>query len=224
MALPGIGFPCGHVAGPPRISWRRSHDSIRHDVFPASSFFVHKVPGKTDDVDQKALGEPVLPEHGLRHVLSLSSEGDRPSGTLDIAIGRQAVEHLRDRRRRTPEPFGETGLNGRGPLFVQRLNGLQILLDWRMVLDRLVHDARSRHQSRIWLSQVVTLPLLDQRQLALQPVRVLLFAFQDLGEQIPRAVVAPLDAESNARIEACDRLLLERERQCLASPRESRRS
>jgi hypothetical protein len=36
--------------------------------------------------------------------------------------------------------------------------------------------------------------LLDQRQLGLQPVGVLLFAFEDLLEQVAAAVVAELDA------------------------------
>src|SRR5580704_18782763 len=55
--------------------------------------------------------------------------------------------------------------------------------------------------------------LLDQRQLALQPVRVVLFAFQDRGEQIPAAVVTSFDAERDARVQTSNGLLLEDEGQ-----------
>ena len=119
-------------------------------MFPAAGLVVHQVPGQPDHVDEEALGEPVLAQHRLRHSLALLGEGDRPSRTLDVAIRGQPVEHFGDRRRRPPEPLGDTGLNGRRSLLVQRLDRLEVLLHRRVVFDRMVGDARVlRRQSRI---------------------------------------------------------------------------
>ena len=81
------------------------HDLVGHDMLPAARLVVHQVPGQPDDVDEQALGEPVLAQHRLRHALALLGKGDRPSRTLDIAVRGQPVEHFGDRRGRSPEPL-----------------------------------------------------------------------------------------------------------------------
>ena len=36
-------------------------------MLPAAGLVVHQMPGQPDDVDEKALGEPVLAQDRLRH-------------------------------------------------------------------------------------------------------------------------------------------------------------
>ena len=55
--------------------------------------------------------------------------------------------------------------------------------------------------------------ILDERQLDLEPVRVLLFALQDLVEELATPVVPPVDTQGDAPVEALDRRPLELERQ-----------
>src|SRR5580698_4783519 len=71
------------------------------------------------------------------------------------------------------------------------------------------HDASAASVTDLLSEVMVLAQLLDQRQLTLEPVRVVLLTFQDLREQLPAAVVAPLDTERNAWVEPCDRLFLE---------------
>ena len=58
-ASPGIGLPCGQVAGSPSSSDELLLDVGRDRVLPAGRLRVHLLPFEADDVDEQALGEAV---------------------------------------------------------------------------------------------------------------------------------------------------------------------
>ncbi len=131
---PGIGLPCGQVAGSPSSSTRRASTSseITCSQRPASRCTLAHSRPMTSTSRRSA-------RRCLRTTFSASARplvGQRepPAVPSHVPLLDEAVEHLGDRRRRPAQPFGDAGLDDRDALLAQGEDRLEVLLDGGVVL------------------------------------------------------------------------------------------
>ena len=116
-------------------------DVVGDHVLPPARLGVDLVPLEADDVDQQALGEPVLAHHALGAAPALRGERERASLGAHVAVVAQPAHHLRDRRRRVVEALCQPRLDDLHAFFLELVDGLEVLLDRRV--------ETGRHVSRI---------------------------------------------------------------------------
>jgi hypothetical protein len=112
-------------------------DLVRHDVFPAAGLFVHEMPRQPDDVNEQPLSEPMLAKNALRDRPTFLRQRDVPSTPTDISVRAETIQHFGDRGSGLAQTFGDPRLEDRRSLLDQGLYRLEVLLNGRMVLDRL---------------------------------------------------------------------------------------
>ena len=131
---PGIGLPCGHVAGSPSSSTSRASTSseITCSQRPASRCTLCHSSPMTSTRSRSA-------RRCLRTTFSASarplsvSESRRPS-RRHIAVLNQPIQHFGDGRCRAAQALGDARLDHRDALLGQPEHRLEVLLDRRVVL------------------------------------------------------------------------------------------
>ena len=74
----------------------------------------------------------MLADHALGPAPALTGERDDPPFQLEIALVAQAADHLGHGRGRMSEPLDQAGLDDLAALFLQLVDGFQVLLERRM--------------------------------------------------------------------------------------------
>jgi hypothetical protein len=102
----------------------------RERVLEALGLVVHLPPLVAEDVDEKALDEAMAADDGVRRGLTGRRQAHFVTvADRDEALPLEAVEHLRDRRRRHAEEFGDARGDDARALVGERVDDLQVLLD-----------------------------------------------------------------------------------------------
>ena len=125
---PGMGSPCGQVAGMSQKGINALLELLRNDVFQLLRLGVHLVPGVAHRLCQIQFQQPMMPDHFQGDLFPI---GERRSAMIR-GIGnqvelRQMLEHLGHGGGRGPGPLGQgRGGNGFG-LRLQLVDRLDVI-------------------------------------------------------------------------------------------------
>jgi hypothetical protein len=116
-------------------------DVFAHHVLPPASFGVHFFPRQSDDVDQQALGEPVLAHDGDGQCAALVGQLEvAVAGHVQQPVALHPRHGLADRGSALVKPFGDPGTQRSHTLFLEVVDGPQVHLGG---INQVVHSAPS---------------------------------------------------------------------------------
>ena len=105
---------------------------VGDDPGKTSGLQMHPAPPEPDDVDEQALRQPVPADDPKGRSPTLLREHDVAAGSLYVAAGSEALQHLGHRRFGLAEPPGDTGGDDGAALLGEPTDRLEVVVDRRV--------------------------------------------------------------------------------------------